>query len=183
MVTTFFTVGHGTRSLDELIAVLRDAGIDILVDVRRFAGSRRHPHFARESLAVTLPDAGIEYQWWEELGGRRSAQPNSRHTALRNSSFRAYADHMDGAEFESAREALEALARSRPAAAMCAETLWWRCHRRHIADVMMLHGFDVTHLLDVGKSQPHKLHPAVRIGDDGRPVYDVSSSASRDEPP
>jgi uncharacterized protein (DUF488 family) len=176
-MATLFTVGHGTRSLAELIAVLHSANVTTLVDVRRFAGSRRHPHFGRKSLEKKLPQSNIEYEWWgEELGGRRSSGPSSRHRALRSASFRGYADYMDTEEFRSAIGALKAQAASRPTAVMCAETLWWRCHRRHIADVMLLEGFEVTHLLDVGKSQPHVLHPALRADEDGRPVYDAGKT-------
>ena len=172
-MTTLFTVGHGARSLGDLISVLRSSGLVLLVDVRRFPGSRRHPHFGRGSLEKTLPEAEIEYEWWgEELGGRRSTGANSRHGALRNASFRAYADFMETDVFRFAIDHLESKARVLPTAVMCAETLWWRCHRRHIADVTQIHGFTVTHLLDQEESQPHRLHSALRIDDDGYPVYD-----------
>ena len=164
-----FTVGHGTRSVDELAVVVTGAGVPTIVDVRRFPGSRRHPHLARANLEAQLPTRGVAYEWCEALGGRRRRVAGSRHTAWRNDAFAAYADHMDTPEF---RLALDDLLDRLPLAVMCAETLWWRCHRRLIADAATLQGVEVTHLLDEGKSQPHRLHEAVRRDDEGRPVYD-----------
>ncbi len=172
---TLFTVGHGTRSTDELLAVLRSGGVGRVVDVRRFPGSRRHPQFGREALASALAGAGIEYEWaGEALGGRRSGVDPSRHPALRNASFRAYADHMDTPEFRAALERVLGEVASWPSAAvMCAETLWWRCHRRLIADAAVLAGTPVTHLVDERTSTPHELSRDARPDDEGRPVYDV----------
>jgi uncharacterized protein (DUF488 family) len=176
-MSTVFTVGHGTRALEELMALLQTVPIEILIDVRRFPGSRRHPHFERASLERALPEHHIDYQWWgEKLGGRRSGVPNSRHLAIRNESFRGYTDFMDTVAFRTAIAELEEMAGSVTLAIMCAETLWWRCHRRHIADVLLLDGLEVIHLLDANKTQPHKLHPALRTDDDGRPVYDVGET-------
>ena len=176
-----YTVGHGTRSIEELIEVLSEAGVTLLVDVRRFPGSRRHPHFAREALEVSLPDAGIRYDWrGEALGGRRSRKEiagPTRHPAWKNDGFRNYADYMDTDEFRAALEALERDADDRTLAVMCAETLWWRCHRRLISDALVVDGVDVVHLIAPGQSQPHKLHPALRV-DDGRPVYDVGETGT-----
>lgn len=172
-----FTVGHGTRTTEELAGLLRDADVTLLVDVRRFPGSRRHPHFAREALAGTLPPLGIAYDWrGEELGGRRSRAEDgtSRHPAWRNDAFGAYADYMDTAEFRSALERLEAEARAGTRlAVMCAETLWWRCHRRLIADALKMRGAEVVHLIQPGSSTPHPGNESARRGDDGYPVYDV----------
>ena len=175
------TVGHGQRSVDELAGVLVDAGVGRLVDVRRYPGSQRHPHLAGEKLAATLPERGVEYQWWgEELGGRRRASgPVSRHPAWRNPAFRAYADHMDLPAFRDTLVRLLALgAAGPPLAVMCAETLWWRCHRRLIADAASLRGAHVVHLLELGKSQPHVRHPALRADGDGWPVYDLGVDRS-----
>jgi uncharacterized protein (DUF488 family) len=168
-----FTVGHGTRTAEELVAVLQDADITVVVDVRRFPGSRRHPQFGREALADTLAAAGIGYEWQgEALGGRRSRSPASRHTALRQAAFAGYADHMDTDQFRKAVQALRwrAAAGERPAV-LCAETVWWRCHRRMIADALLLQDVAVTHLLDVGRRQEHSLHPDAHPGPDGWPVY------------
>lgn len=148
-----FTVGHGTRTTEQLTAVLRSGGIERLVDVRRFPGSRRHPHLSREWLEHDLP---IAYEWWgDELGGRRKLAPDSRHPEWRNESFRAYADWADTPVFQEAFDRLLGLAAATPTAVMCSETVWWRCHRRIIADVAARRGVEVVHLLDVGKAQPH----------------------------
>jgi uncharacterized protein (DUF488 family) len=180
-VVTVFTVGHGTRSLDELVRVLAAAEVTRLVDVRRFPGSRRHPHFARKEMERSLPAAGIAYDWrGEELGGRRSrteiGRP-TRHPAWKNDGFRNYADYMDGDTFRAALRKLESDALGEPLAIMCAETLWWRCHRRLIADALTVDGVEVVHLIGAGESQRHKLHPAVRV-EDGRPVYDVGETGT-----
>lgn len=172
-----FTVGHGTRTTEELAAILHGADATRLVDVRRFPGSRRHPHFAREALEESLPALGIEYDWrGEELGGRRSRKLDgaSRHPAWRNDAFGAYADYMDTDEFRSALERLEEEVRAGTRlAVMCAETVWWRCHRRLIADALLMHGFDVVHLVGPDGASPHPPNEWARRGDDGYPIYDV----------
>ncbi|MBW3669848.1 MAG: DUF488 domain-containing protein [Actinobacteria bacterium] len=148
-----FTVGHGNRTTDELVAVLADGGVARLVDVRRFPGSRRHPHLARERLVEDLP---LAYEWWgEALGGRRKPVAETRHPEWRNDAFRAYADWMDTPVFTDALDRLLETAAAAPTAVMCSETLWWRCHRRLIADAALARGVDVVHLLGVGKVQPH----------------------------
>ena len=171
-----FTVGHGARPLEELVETLRSAGVTRLVDVRRYPGSRRHPQFGRAALESSLPAAGVNYVWrGDVLGGRRASPPGhrSRHPAWRVDAFRAYADYMDTPAFRAALSALEDEARrGPPTAVMCAETLWWRCHRRLIADALTVDGFEVVHLLGPGKSQPHRLHPALRVDEQHRPVYD-----------
>lgn len=172
-----FTVGHGTRTTEELAALLGAAEVTLLVDVRRFPGSRRHPHFARDALAESLPALGVGYDWrGEELGGRRSRKRDgsTRHPAWRNDAFGAYADYMDTPPFRAALERLEDDARggTNPAV-MCAETLWWRCHRRLIADALLMHGFEVVHLIQPGSSSVHPPNDSARRGDDGYPVYDV----------
>jgi uncharacterized protein (DUF488 family) len=168
------TIGHGTRASQELIEMLDGAGVRRLVDVRRFPGSRRHPHFSRPALEQSLRAADLDYEWrGEELGGRRTGVENSRHGAWRNRSFRAYADHMDTAAFRAALETLEETATSDSWAVMCSETLWWRCHRRLIADALQLRGHQVIHLVSPGSAQEHVLNPAARASDDGWPVYDL----------
>ncbi|MFI5914742.1 DUF488 family protein [Dactylosporangium sp. NPDC051541] len=167
------TIGHGARSIDAFLAILADARVDTLVDVRRYPGSRRHPQFGRDELAAAVRGAGREYSWpGEALGGRRRERPGSRHTALRNGAFVAYADHMDTPEFRDAIGAL--LAAPGLHAVMCAETLWWHCHRMLIADALVLRGAAVEHLLEPGTRQPHRLTGGVRAGADGWPVYDVT---------
>jgi uncharacterized protein (DUF488 family) len=171
---TLFTVGHGTRTTEELVAVLRSAEIQRVADVRRHPGSRRHPHLGRDALARDLPQAGIAYEWWgEELGGRRSRSPTSRHPAWRVAAFQGYADHMDTAEFRTAFTRLLDGTAELATAVMCSETVWWRCHRRLLADAALLRGTAVTHVLSATNHAPHPLHPEVRAGDDGWPVYDA----------
>lgn len=172
--TTVFTVGHGTRSVDELAAILRAAGVTVLVDVRRHPGSRRSPQFGKQALAASLSALGVRYEWWgEELGGRRTASPSSRHVALRDPAFRGYADYMETPAFCQAIERLEALARSGEVPSiLCAETLWWRCHRRLVADALVARGITTVHLLDARTRQAHEPTEAARIDDDGRLVYD-----------
>jgi uncharacterized protein (DUF488 family) len=176
-MTTIYTVGHSTRSTEELVEILNDAGVGRIVDVRRFPGSRRHPHFAREALQQSLPNHGIEYDWrGEQLGGRRSRVKDrpTRHPAWRNAAFAGYADFMDTDEFRRSLDELERDAEEgSPIAIMCAETLWWKCHRRLISDALHLHGVDVIHLLGNGKSEKHKPNPDMRADEENRPVYDV----------
>lgn len=180
-----FTVGHGTRSTAQLAAVVRAAGVERVVDVRRHPGSRRHPHLAGDALARDLPPLGVSYEWWgEELGGRRHGALPSRHVAWRNSAFRAYADHMDTDGFRRALDQLlTGLVAAPSTAVMCAETLWWRCHRRLLADAAVLAGTPVVHLLDEGSTATHPLHPAVRPDGEGRPVYDLGAQLGLDAPP
>lgn len=170
-----FTIGHGTRSGEELVACLHDAGVRTLVDVRRFPGSRRHPQFNRAALEETLHEAGISYRHAVELGGRRSGEPGEeRFGCIETRGFRSYVARMGRAEWQDALA--HALAKPAPCF-MCAETLWWRCHRRMIADALTLDGVEVIHLLDARSRQQHRLHTAVRSDDAGRPVYDVGAIA------
>jgi uncharacterized protein (DUF488 family) len=146
--------------------------------VRRHPGSRRHPHLARTRLERALPEGGIAYEWrGEDLGGRRTPPPSGRprHHALRVASFRAFADHMDTPAFRAALEQLARDAAGAPLALMCAETLWWRCHRRLIADALALRGVEVVHIIPPHTLQAHPLHEAVRADESGRPVYDVGA--------
>lgn len=169
------TVGHGARPAEELLAVLHLAGVTTLIDIRRFPGSRRHPQFGRDALAASLPAGGIRYEWQgEELGGRRSRRVPSRHRALVNAAFGGYADHMDTPAFRGAvRSLAERAETGERLAVMCAETLWWRCHRSLLADALVCRGVDVVHLLDIGRRESHRVRPTMRCGDDGWPVYDV----------
>lgn len=173
---TLHTIGHGTRDLAELIGVLGGAGVEVLVDVRRHPGSSRNPQFGRDRLADALRRAGIRYEWFgEELGGRRRSRPGSRHVAWRNESFRAYADHMETREFAAALDRLVRLASDESTAVMCAETLWWRCHRRLVADAATARGLRVVHL-GAGRPQLHRLDPSVRLDEDGTLVYDIGTT-------
>lgn len=171
-----FTIGHGNRSVDELARMVARYSVGLIVDVRRFPGSRRNPHLSRAALTEEFPRRCLLYEWWgEALGGRRRplAVP-TRHPAWRVEAFRSYADYMDTAEVREACCALLERAAETTTAIMCAETLWWRCHRRLISDAALLRGTTpVMHLLSLGHSEAHCLGPSVRLGDDGWPVYDV----------
>jgi uncharacterized protein (DUF488 family) len=172
-VTTLTTVGHGTADADELVDRLRAGGVEGVVDVRIAPGSRRHPHVSRDALATWLPDAGIAYRWDKRLGGFRTLPPQSPDIALRNDSFRAYAGHMRSPEFVTAIEDVLAQAARVRVAVMCSETVWWRCHRRLIADfASVARGVDVRHLMPPGRLDAHRPTEGVRLRDDGLLVYD-----------
>ena len=175
---TVWSIGHATRTLEEFLAVLSDAGIEVLADVRSAPGSRRHPQFGQSALASSLADAGVEYVHLRGLGGRRDAAPDSPHAALKVAAFRGYADHMASAEFAADYARLDALAREKPTAFMCAETLWWRCHRRMLADRLTVDGWQVVHLLAPRKSESHRVWDIARVAD-GRLVYDGGAIALR----
>jgi uncharacterized protein (DUF488 family) len=151
--------------------VLTEARIGALVDVRSAPGSRRHPQFGQSALASSLDVACVRYVHLRGLGGRRKAAPYSPHVALKVDAFRGYADHMATAEFAADYARLDALARELPTAFMCAETLWWRCHRRLLSDRLTVDGWDVVHLLTLRKTEPHRMWDIARIVD-GQLVYD-----------
>ena len=158
-----WTVGHSTLDIEELIETLRSFEIKMLADVRSFPGSRRYPHFNRERLSASLAEAVIEYQHFPELGGRRHAQPDSLNMAWRNESFRGYADYMETEPFRQGIDRLLNVAREGRTAVMCAEVVWWRCHRSLISDYLKAIGVEVTHIMAEGKSQSHPFTSAARI--------------------
>ncbi|HEY5971402.1 MAG TPA: DUF488 domain-containing protein [Pseudoxanthomonas sp.] len=160
---TLWTIGHSTRSWDEFVALLRQARIELLVDVRRFAGSRRNPQFSGATMGASLAKSNIAYLPLPELGGRRPVRADSPHIAWRNASFRGYADYMDTASYLSARTRLAELALSKRTAVMCAEALWWQCHRSLIADDFKADGWRVLHLLAAGRAEEHPYTSAARI--------------------
>jgi uncharacterized protein (DUF488 family) len=168
---SILTVGHSTRSLEEFLSLLHEAGVRTLVDVRRYPGSRRHPHFGGERLAGSLRAAGIEYVWLPGVGGRRSPKKNSPHTGWRVEAFAGYADHMDSAEFREAAGELLRLAQRGYTAIMCAEALPHRCHRRLLSDWLTVHGVAVTHVLASRRLEPHEMTPFARVVGD-RILYD-----------
>lgn len=171
-----WTVGHSTRPWAVFAALLQAPGIQLLVDVRRFAGSRRHPQYSSDAMAPALRAIGIDYLPMPELGGRRAADPASPNSAWRVAAFRGYADYMATAEFARARERLMQLAQPRRTAVMCAEAAWWRCHRRLIADDFSARHWQVLHLMASGNEQPHPLHPDARM-DDGVLRYPAADAA------
>lgn len=159
-----WTIGHSTRNIDAFISLLEENGIKLLGDVRSLPGSKRYPQFNKETLAESLNAHGIRYEHFPELGGRRKSVPDSRNTAWRNASFRGYADYMETEEFHKGMERLLALTgEAGPAAIMCAEAVWWRCHRSLIADYLKARGIDVMHILDANKIEPHPFTSAARI--------------------
>jgi len=161
-----WTIGHSTRPIDDFISLLERNGIKILADVRTLPGSKRHPQFNKEALAESLSARGMRYEHFPELGGRRKPKPDSRNTAWRNASFRGYADHMETEEFRKGVERLLVLAgETGPAAIMCAEAVWWRCHRSLVSDCLKSRGIEVMHILDANKTQPHPFTSAAHIVD------------------
>lgn len=160
---TIWTIGHSTRSLEELVAMLRSFEIKVLVDVRHFPGSRKYPHFNKESLEVTLPEHNIQYVHLKSLGGRRKVHPNSRNTAWKNDAFRGYADYMETDAFEKGITELVNIASRQRTAYMCSEAVWWRCHRSMISDYLKVRGWKVMHIMDVGKAQEHPYTSPARV--------------------
>jgi uncharacterized protein (DUF488 family) len=169
---TLFTYGHGTNDETTFASRLEAAGVRRVVDVRRFPGSRRWPWFAAEAMASWLPEHGLVYVAAPELGGRRAPSPESPHVALRERGFRGYADYMLTPPFREAFGVLLAAAAATPTAIVCSETLWWRCHRRLIADAaVLLAGSEVIHLVGATR-QPHRPTAGVRLAGDVL-VYDA----------
>jgi uncharacterized protein (DUF488 family) len=156
-----FTIGHGARPADELVACLREAGVVTLVDVRRFPGSRRHPQFKQDALAQTLAAEAIEYRHAVELGGRRTSVPGEdRFGCIQTPAFRSYAALMGTAEWQ---ESLAAALAAPIPCFMCAETLWWRCHRRFIAELLTARGHRVVHLIRPGDRRYHRLSDEAEV--------------------
>jgi len=171
----FFTVGHSTRSLEELTALLREHEVTLLADVRTIPGSRRMPHFSLAALGSALPERGVDYVHLPELGGLRRPRPDSPNTGWRNPSFRGYADYMMEPGFRDALERLIELGRDRRVAIMCAEAVPWRCHRSLIADALLVRGLEVCHILGPGSARPHVLTPFARV-ERGRLTYSAAAS-------
>jgi uncharacterized protein (DUF488 family) len=170
-LVTLYTIGHSTRTLDELVVALRAHSIATLVDIRSFPMSRRLPHFNRESLEKTLPEAGIAYTWLTALGGRRNKiLDDSPNVALRNPSFRNYADYMLTAEFQRGIDRLVQLAEKSRTAYMCAERVYFHCHRMLVSDWLKAHGHEVLHIDGTGPVKLHKLLLEARLID-GELIY------------
>ena len=170
-MATLYTIGHSTRSLDDLVSALRAHGIETLVDIRAFPMSRRLPHFNRESLEHSLPERGVRYIWVKELGGyRKATRKDSPHTALRNASFRNYADYTLPPEFEHAVAELVQIAGVSRTAYMCAERVYFRCHRMIVSDWLVAHGHEVLHIDAEGPARRHTLFAEARLID-GQVIY------------
>src|SRR3984885_14383427 len=171
------TYGHGTESAERTVAILRGAGVASLVDIRTAPGSRSNPQFVRAAMEEWLTEAGIAYRWEKRLGGFRRPGPDSPDVAWREDMFRGYAEHMRTAGFSAAVDEVLAGASTETTAVMCAESLWWRCHRRLLADyVAAVRGVAVRHLLHDGRLEDHRLSPGLRLRDDGLLVYDAGQS-------
>jgi uncharacterized protein (DUF488 family) len=170
-MATLYTIGHSIRSLEELVEALQAHSIQTLADIRAFPMSRRLPHFNRESLEETLPAAGIQYVWMKDLGGRRKKSlKDSPNVALRNDSFRNYADYMLTPDFERAAADLVKLGEQSRSAYMCAERVYFRCHRMLVSDWLVAHGHEVLHIDDAKPPKPHKLTAEARLVD-GQVIY------------
>ncbi len=166
-MATLYTIGHSTLTLDELVTALKAHSIDVLVDIRSLPMSRRLPHFNRESLVTSLPAAGIKYVWMKELGGRRKKiRDDSPNTGMRSASFRNYADHMLTPEFKHCISELLGLAGNARIAYMCAERVYFRCHRMLVSDWLVAHGHTVLHIDSEKPAKPHRLTPEARVVDD-----------------
>lgn len=165
------SLGHGNRTQGEFVELLTGAGLTLLVDVRRFPGSKRHPHMRKSELEAALPVAGIEYRHAVDLGGYRDPAPGSLHDGLPDEASRGYADHMDGPVFRRAYARLLELGAQRPTAIMCAEMAPTHCHRALLCDYLVLHGVRVVHLLAPGRAETHVVNPRAARRDDGGLLY------------
>jgi len=165
-----WTIGHSTHPLEEFLSFLEAHRIAAVADVRSFPGSRRYPQYGKDALQASLARIGIAYRWMPALGGRRRPAADSPNTVWRNAAFRGYADYMQTEAFAAALDALLELARIHRTALMCAESVWWRCHRAMIADALLARGIDVEHILDEGPSTRHPGTAPLRIVD-GRASY------------
>jgi uncharacterized protein (DUF488 family) len=164
MISQIWTIGHSTRTIDTFISLLEENEIQVVADVRSLPGSKRYPQFNREMLAKSLTEHGIRYEHFPELGGRRKAKKDSHNMAWRNASFRGYADHMETEEFRKGVERLLDLANKMgPAAIMCAEAVWWRCHRALVSDYLKTRGVEVVHIVDANRTELHPYTSVARI--------------------
>lgn len=162
---TLWTIGHSTRTLDEFLQLLQPHRIEVVADVRRHAGSRKYPHFGPAALAEGLAEGGVEYAPFSDLGGRRRPHADSRNDAWRNASFRGYADYMEQEAFHAAATRLAELAGTKRTAVMCAEAVWWRCHRALIADFFKVRGVRAVHILGPNQQQEHPFTSAAQVVD------------------
>ena len=163
MQKIIYAIGHSTRTWENFIELLQTFSIEMLADVRSYPGSRRYPHFNKESLLKELPEKNIQYQHIANLGGRRKALSQSKNTAWKNDAFRGYADYMDTAEFKSGIQELEKIASTYRTAFMCSEAVWWRCHRSLIADDLKVRGWKVYHILNNKKAEEHPFTAPAKI--------------------
>lgn len=152
---TIYTIGHSTHSLEEFLNMLQSVGVEVVADVRSMPGSRKFPQYNQDALADSLRKHKIEYKYFEDLGGRRKTTPDSKNTVWRNESFRGYADYMETDAFKEGLKELEKVASSKKVAIMCAEAVWWRCHRSMIADILKAESWEVLHIMGENKTTEH----------------------------
>lgn len=177
---TIWTIGHSTRTIGGFIEMLRANAIQALADVRRFPSSRKYPHFNEGALREALAGIGCEYVPFPELGGRRRPDPTSHNIAWRNQSFRGYADYMETHAFGAGVQRLLDLARQKRTVIMCAEAVWWRCHRALIADYLKVRGVSVMHIMDSQQAEPHPYTSAAQIREGNLTYSAPASRQSRD---
>ncbi len=170
IMKTIFTIGHSTHPFEEFLEMLKSFEIELLADIRRHPGSKKYPQFKKESLQITLPENAIEYLHFEDLGGRRKVQPHSKNTAWRLDAFKGYADYMETASFKKAVKELEKIAIQKRVCCMCSEAVWWSCHRSLVSDYLKNEGWNVQHIMGIGKSTEHPFTKPARI-EDGKLVY------------
>jgi uncharacterized protein (DUF488 family) len=173
-----WTVGHSTQAVDALLGLLKQQAVELVADVRRYPASRRHPRFGRERLEASLRDAGIDYRWLPDLGGRRAPRRDSRNLGWENEGFRGYADYMETEPFQLALARLVSLAQACRTAIMCAEAAWQQCHRGLISDALRANGHKVVHILRAGGLEPHPWTAPARLLD-GRLSYPPPAPAQR----
>lgn len=160
---TVWTIGHSTRTLEELIEMLRSFKIELVADIRSYPGSRRYPQFNKEALEVSLPENNIQYVHIKKLGGRRKVNPESKNTSWRHVAFRGYADYMETEDFKEGIKELEKIALEQRTAFMCSEAVWWRCHRSMVSDYLKVHGWKVMHIMAVNKEDEHPYTAPAKI--------------------
>ena len=160
---TIYTIGHSTHAIEHFIGILKSFDIKLLADIRTFPGSRRYPHFNKESLAESLTESGIQYLHYPDLGGRRKPKPDSVNTAWRSAAFQGYADHMQSLEFIKAAGDLQLMAISIRTAYMCSEAVWWRCHRALLSDYLKVREWTVLHIMDIAKQTEHPYTSAASV--------------------
>jgi uncharacterized protein (DUF488 family) len=162
---TVWTIGHSTHSLEEFVAMLHSFDIERVVDIRSYPGSRKFPQFNKEALEVSLPQRNIQYSHLKKLGGRRKVNPESKNTSWRHSAFRGYADYMESDSFAEGIRELTEIAQQQRTAYMCSEAVWWRCHRSMVSDYLKADGWNVQHIMQIGKSNEHPYTQPARVVD------------------
>lgn len=174
-IDTIYTIGHSTRAIDEFLELLSEFEIEVLVDVRRYPGSRKFPHFNQEALQETIENNGIEYHHIEGLGGRRKVHKDSKNIRWRLDSFRGYADYMETDEFTEGVQLLQDIALQKTTAYMCSEVVWWSCHRSMISDDLKAKGWEVIHIMGLKNAQEH-LYTSAAIIENGKVSYEEKSN-------